>query len=83
MDRNGREREASTKSVLVLKMSERIIVWRCDDELLVDRAGRNWFLCVWILCADLLLCGALFRLLCFAFRSGPVLSGQFGLVCTV
>ena len=73
MDRNGREREARTKSVLVLKMLERIIVWRCDDELLVDRAGRNWFLCVWILCADLLLCGALFR---FVLRFGPVRSCQ-------
>ena len=76
LDRNGRERETRTKSVLVLKMLERIIFWRCDGELLVDRVGRNWFLCVWFLCADrLLLCGAL---LCFAFRFCPA-----WLVCVV
>ena len=58
----------------MLKMLERIIFWRCDGELLVDRVGRNWFLCVWFLCADLLCCCAE---LCFVLRFGPVLPGWF------
>ena len=80
MDRNGREREARTKSVLVLKMLDRIIVWRFDG---VDQSGRNWFLCVWNCVRICCCCVRCFVSFCFAFRSFQVLSGQFGLVCTV